>query len=197
MSVVALPSRLCVNAFSMRQQTNQRAFASPFGGSEQVIDMLSDRWLISLSIALRYHAEAASIEAFIASMRGMTNTVALYHWARKVPRGTMRGSPVLAFPLFVRDGSFIVQTTPGATLLAGDMLGLAGQLFQVASDTVADVSGVMGVVVVNRSRSAAAAGSPLTWDRPTTLFRLSSPSAVQYIPGYSPEVSFDFVEAIG
>lgn len=197
MSLIALPAGFCVNSFSMRQQTNQRVFASPFGGSEQVIDMLSDRWLISFSTPVRYHSEAASLEAFIASLRGMTNTVALYHRARKVPRGTMRGTPVLAAPMFVRDPNLPITAAPGDTLLAGDMIGCGGQLFQVREDITAGGSGFMNVSVVNRSRINAPVDTPIIWDRPTAPFRLSSPSAVQYIPGYSPEVSFDFVEAIG
>lgn len=197
MSLIALPAGFCVSAFSMRQQTNQRVFASPFGGSEQVIDMLNDRWLISLSIPLRYHSEAAAIEAFIASLRGMANTVALYHRARKVPRGTMRGAPVLAAPMFVRDPNLPITAVPGATLLAGDMIGCGGQLFQVRDDVTADGSGFMNVAVVNRSRINAPINTAVIWDRPTAPFRLSSPSAVQYLPGYSPEVSFDFVEAVG
>jgi hypothetical protein len=199
MSLIALPAGFCPNAFTLRQQTNQRAFGSPFGGSEQVIDMLNDRWLISLTLPNRKFADAAAVEAFIASLRGMTNTVALYHWVRKVPRGTMRGAPVVAtgLPLFAGDSNINVSTTAGATLLAGDMIGCGGQLFQVQSDVAADGSGNMNVLVVNRSRVSVAAGGLIVWDRPAAPFRLASPSAVQYIPGYAPEVSFDFVEAIG
>ncbi|CAA2107622.1 hypothetical protein [Variovorax paradoxus] len=198
MSLIALPAGFCPNSFSMRLQTNQRAFASPFGGSEQVIDMGNDRWLVSLSLPNRKFADAARVEAFIASLRGMTNTVALFHWIRKVPRGTMRGSPVVAVgaPLFVGDPNIQVTTTAGATLLAGDMVGVGGQLFQVAKDVVANGSGAMNIDVVNRSRVAAASGSQVVWDKPTALFRQSSQSAVQYIPGYATEVSIDFVEAV-
>lgn len=181
----------------MRLQTNQRVFGSPFNGSEQVIDMLNDRWLVSMTLPNRKFADAARIEAFIAALRGMTNTVALYHWIRKVPRGTMRGAPVLKFPLFRGDPNLIITTTPGATLLAGDMVGCAGLLLQIASDCTADGTGELYAPVVNRSRAAAPAGTPVYWDRPTAPFRLSSPSAVQFVPGYATEVSLDFVEAIG
>jgi hypothetical protein len=196
MSLIALPSGFCVNAFSMRQQTSQRVFASPFGGSEQVIDMLNDRWLVSLSTPVRYHPEAASLEAFIAALRGMTNTVALYHRVRKQPRGTMRGAPLTnGVPV----GASVVQifTTPAATLLAGDMFGAGGLLFQVASDCVADGAGTLFAPIVNRVRKTLTVLTPVVWDKPTAPFRLASASAVQYIPGYATEVSLDFVEAIG
>ena len=196
MSLIALPTGFCPNMFSLRQQTTQRSFASPFGGSEQVIDLLNDRWLISLSLPNRKFADAAVIEAFIASLRGMTNTVALYHWVRKVPRGTMRGAPTVA-AASAGAGSLTITTTVGATLLAGDMIGVGGLLLQVATDAAANGAGVMVVPIVNRLRTAVAGGTAVVWDKPTAPFRLASPSAIQYIPGYAPEVSFDFVEAIG
>lgn len=159
--------------------------------------MLNDRWLVSLSLPARRFADAAAVEAFIAAMRGMTNTVALYHWVRKVPRGTMRGAPVVALPIFAGDDGFWADTTAGATLLAGDMVGVAGMLFQVRQDTVADGAGRIAIGIVNRSRKAVSVGAAVTWDRPAAPFRLVSPSAVQYIPGHAPEVAFEFVEAIG
>lgn len=185
-----------MRSFALSQQTNQRVSSSNFGGSEQVVDLLNDRWLISLTLPNRKHPDAARVEAFIASLRGSTNTVALWHYLRPVPRGNMRGAPVLALPLFRADPNLIVTTTPGATLKAGDMVGCAGLLFQVASDCVADGAGQIYIPLVNRSRLAAPAGTAVVWDRPTAPFRLVSRTAVQYIPGYAPEVSLDFVESV-
>lgn len=196
MSLIALPVDFCPSSFTLRQQTNQRAFGSPFGGSEQVIDLLNDRWLASMTLPNRLHADAARVEAFIAALRGMVNTVALYHWARKQPRGTMRGTPT-AQATAAGSNALLVNTTPGATLLAGDMIGISGLLLQASLDTSANGAGVMVVSLVNHMRTAIAAGTPVLWDRPTAPFRLASPSAVQYIPGYAPEVSLDFVEAVG
>lgn len=196
MSAIPLPSGFCPNTFLMRLQANQRAFASPFGGSEQVIDLMNDRWLISLTLPNRLHADAARVEAFISALRGMTNTVSLYHWVRKAPRGTMRGAPTVALPIFIGDGAFYADTTPGATILAGDMVGVSGLLFQAREDAVADGTGRILIPIANRSRKAVPIGTPVLWDRPSAPFRLSSPSAVQYIPGYAPEVALDFVEAV-
>lgn len=196
MSLITLPAGFCPNSFSLRMQTTQRSFAAPFGGSEQVIDLNNDRWLLSLSLPNRTFSQAAAVEAFIAALRGMTNTVALYHWVRKVPRGTMRGAPTAA-AASTGANSLTITTTAGATVLAGDMIGVGGLLLQAAADATANGSGVMVLPIVNRLRLAIPAGAAVTWDRPTAPFRLVSPSAVQYIPGYAPEVSFDFVEAIG
>lgn len=195
MTLIALPAGFCPNSFTMRQQSVQRVFASSFGGSEQVVDLQNDRWLVSLSLPNRLHADAARVEAFIAALRGMANTVALYHWVRKQPRGSMRGAPT-AQAQGAGSGTLPINTVPGATLLAGDMIGVGGLLLQIAEDATANGAGVLAAPLVNRLRIPVAAGSSVFWDRPVAPFRLSSTSAVQYIPGYSPEVSFDFVEAI-
>lgn len=197
MTVIVLPEGFCPNQFSMRLAPVQRVHSSPFGGSEQVVDLLNDRWMASLSLPNRRHSDAARIEAFVAAMRGMTNTVSLRHFARPVPRGTLRGSPTV-FNGWAQGVDYIfIQTVVGATLLAGDLIGIDGLLLMVAADTATDpVSARMGIPLANRLRRAITSGMPVVWDRPTAPFRLMSPSFIQYVPGYADSVSLDFAEAI-
>lgn len=197
MTAFTMPSWFGADGFSLSLYTVQRTFSSPEGGSEQVIDRLSDRWLATLSASPRTFAEAAALEAFIASLRGMTNTLAIYHLLRPQPRGSMRGAPVVAAPLFRGDPNIQVTTTAGATLLAGDLVGCSGLLFQVAQDCVADGAGLMNILTVNRSRVAAASGTAVVWDKPSAPFRMTSKPVVDFIPGYAQGVAFDFVEAVG
>lgn len=197
MTAIARPELLeDPSNFSLQLLTTQRAFASPFGGSEQVIDLGQDRWTASIAIPSMTYEEAAEIEAFIASLRGMSNTVELFHLVRPEPRGTLRGTPVLALPIFVGDGGIFVDTVPGATLRPGDMVGVSGMLFQVREPAVANGAGRIGIAIVNRARKAVAPGASIIWDRPSVPFRVVSQPAVQYVPGYAPSVAFDFVEAI-
>ena len=197
MTAFALPSWFGADGFSLSLATMQRAFGSPFGGSEQVADMGNSRWNATLSASPRTNADAAALEALIAGLGGMTNTLAIHHLLRPRPRGTMRGTPVLAAPMFVRDPNLPITAAPGDTLLAGDMIGCGGQLFQVRDDVVAGAGGYMNVTVVNRSRINAAAGTAVVWDKPTAPFRLASRPVVQFVPGYAQGVSMDLVEAIG
>lgn len=197
MSTIALPPGFCPNAFSLMLNTVQRASSSPFGGSEQVVDLLNDRWAVSMSAPARRSGDAAMVEAFIASLRGMTNTVNLYHFARPVPRGTMRGTPTCYAMLQGADAISIGGAAVGSTLLAGDMIGVGGMLLQLAAGGVANGGGEFGLLpLVNRVRKFVPDNAAVTWDRPTAPFRLASSAAVQYVPGYSPEVSFEFLEAI-
>lgn len=197
MATIALPSTFRPETFSMRLSTNQRTFASPFGGSEQTVDLLNDRWTISMTLPRRGSDDQASIEAFMNAMRGMTNTCNLYHMQRKVPRGTMRGSPVLAAPASQGSDTFVIAPgVAGVTLLAGDMIGVDGLLLQVREDAIADGLGAMPVKFVNKFRKAIPYLAPVVWDKPTAPFRMLSTGSVNYQPGYADGVSLDFAEVI-
>lgn len=182
--------------FSLRAMVNQLANASPYGGSEQVVDKRNERWLATVTVSPRTHDEAADLEAWVASMRGMTNWVQLYHLQRPEPRGTMRGAPTVQATA-AGLGSLRINTTAGATLLAGDMIGISGLLLQVQQRCVADGTGLLIVPIVNRLRKALAGGAPVVWSRPTALFRFRAvPEPVSYAPGYTPEATFDFMEYV-
>lgn len=196
MTTISWPTGVSPDSFSLKLQTTQRSHASPFGGSEQVIDLLNDRWLISMTLPIRSTAQAAAIEAFIASFRGMTNTINLYHWVRPVPRGTLRGTPSAGATAQGSATMLVGGVAAGVTLLAGDMLSVGGLLVQVQSDCVTDGSGNVTVSLVNRLRAAVTAGAAVTWDHPTAAFRLTSTPAVHYVPGYAEGVSLDFAEVV-
>jgi len=192
--VATMPRVFLPRSFSAGLQTNTRSFASPFGGSEQVADMLNDRWSFALELAARNHDEAASVEAFVAAMRGMSNTTNLYHFGRPTPRGTLAGSPT-AQAAAQGAGTITLNATTGHTLRAGDLIGVSGLLLQVAADCVS-AAGAMPVPLVNRLRRAITAGTAVIWDRPTGTFRLASQPRVVYLGGYAEAVAMDFVEAI-
>lgn len=196
MSVLTLPSSFRAESFNMRLLTTEKSFASPFGGSEQVIDLLNDRWLITLSLPRGTQEDAARNEAFINALRGMTNTCLLWHMKRRVPLGTMRGTPT-AQAAAVGAGSLNINTIAGATLVAGDMISVSGLLLQVFEDATANGAGLLTVNLANRLRTAVTAGAAVTWDKPTAQFRKVSAPGFQYFTGYAEGASIDFVEAVG
>lgn len=196
MSIIILPAGLYPRMLLPQLVTNQRAHASPFGGSEQVVDMLNDRWTFSLEFTPRKLRLAAPLEAFIASLRGQTNTVGLWHFARPLPAGTMRGAPVLAASAAQGAASISIQTAAGATLLAGDLVGVAGLLLMVQSNALANGAGVMVVPIVNRLRLALSSGAAVAWDKPLVQCTMLATSGQQYTPGVAQAVQFDFVERI-
>lgn len=195
MSLITLPAAFVPRTVALRMDTNQRVAASQFGGSEQARDLLNDRWIMDVSLPESAHADGAWREAFIASFRGQVNWVALHHFLRPEPRGTMRGTPVLvgthaqgAAALSITGG------TAGGTLLAGDMLGVGGLLVMVAADVTLDGSGAGAVQLVNRLRVAQSGGVSVVWSRPTANFRLIDYTGVSYAPGVASAPSFTFGE---
>lgn len=197
MSLITLPADFEPRTCQLDMASNQRMAGSPFGGSEQVTDLLNDYWRMTVSLADSPHAWGAWREAFIASFRGQVNWVALHHFVRPQPRGTMRGTPTLSGSHAQGAASLsITGGTAGGTLLAGDMLGVGGLLCMVQSDVTLDGSGAGAVPITNRLRVAQSGGAVVTWDRPTALFRLLSSSGVPYMPGMAGGPSFEFKEKI-
>lgn len=197
MSVITLPAKFVPRSCTLKLSTNQLAHASPYGGSEQVIDLLNDRWLMSCELAQASRETGAWREAFIAAMRGKTNTVALHHFARKAPAGTLRGTLLMSAAALQGAASIVIKSGSPATgtLKAGDMLGVDGLLLMVAADCTA-AAGVITVPITNRLRKAIAINAAVTWDKPTAMFRLMDTSGIGFVPGMSNGVSFDFAEAI-
>ena len=139
----------------------------------------------------------AAIEAFIAAMRGQTNVVALYHFARSVPRGTARGTILLNGAVSQGASSIVVDgisPSPG-TILAGDVLGVGGQLLMAAADATASGGGAT-ITLVNRVRTALSDNAAVTWNAPTALFRMLSTTGVSYFRARATGPSFTFGEYI-
>jgi len=197
MSTITRPTLFEPNVCQLTPYASQRVSASPFGGSEQAIDLLNDRWMMSCSLPEKLHADAAWIEAFIGAMRGQVNNVALYHFVRPVPRGTVRGT--LALNASASQGASSIEITgcspSTGTLLAGDMLGVGGLLLMVREDCTA-VAGVITAPITNRLRVAQNSGAAVTWNKPTALFRLLATSGVHHVPVITDAVTFEFGEAI-
>lgn len=195
MSTISWPTGLQAIGFRLVLVTVDRSFASPFGGSEQVVDLLNDRWMASLELPPALRSSGGQVEGFIAALRGMTNTVALWHMARPYPLGTMRGTPTINGAHAQGVATLAITTTAGATLKQGDMIGAGGMLFMVASDCTASGAGALSVPIANRLRTALSGGAAVTWAKPTTLFRKTNRVGVDYAD-IANSVTLDFVEAI-
>lgn len=197
MSVITLPASFAPRSVQLTLSTNQRVAASPFGGSEQAIDLMNDRWLMSFELPNCTRANAYQREAFIGAMRGQVNTVNLWHFSHPRPRGTVRGSLTLGANAAQGANSIVVSgcSPSNGTLLMGDMLGVGGLLVMVASDCTAS-GGSVTVPLTNRLRTAKTSGTAVVWDKPTASFRLLSTSGVTFESGISTTASFEFGEAI-
>ena len=85
----------------------------------------------------------------------------------------------------------------GATLKAGDVLGLVGShLVMVQDDATAADSGDMTVSIANRLRASVASASAVTWYKPTADFMLRDAGGVpvSHGPGLCQALQCEFIE---
>jgi hypothetical protein len=159
--------------------------------------MLNDRWLLSVELPEAAPADARWREAWVGSMRGQVNWVALHHFQHPYPAGTARGTMLVNGAVAQGASAIAIDGISPATgtLLAGDMLGVGSQLFMVAADVTAS-GGAATVSLVNRVRTAIADNAAVTWSKPTALFRLLSSSSVRYTPGLARSMQIEFGEYI-
>lgn len=190
------PSDISIRHCQFDMETAQVVNSGTDSASEQAIDRLRDRWIASLLLPVRSKQRAQRVEAFLNSMRGQTNWVRLWHYARPAPLGTMRGTPTLDLAAAQGADQIRILTTPFATLKAGDFLGLDPLLVMVQDDAVATAGGILIATLTNRIRIAQLAGAAVVWDKPKAEFRFRSHSGVRYVPGYTEETSVELVERI-
>jgi hypothetical protein len=149
--------------------------------------------MLSCELPAKRFSNSAQLEAFIGAMRGQTNTVNLWHFARPIVSGTIAGTKTLSAS--AAQGASSISITATGTLIAGDMIGVGGFLLMVAADATSS-AGIITATLANRLRTSIISGSPVTTTKPTAAFRLMATSGVQYVPGYAQPISFDFGEAI-
>jgi hypothetical protein len=156
---------------------------SPYTGSQQSIDELGERFMQSLRLVPTRGAVASGArQAFFNRLRG-AGFVTVHALARPQPMGTQRATPTLSANVAQGAASLpLTGVTNGATLLAGDMLGVSGQLFQVAADVT--FSGTTGTVATtNRARAALSSAASVTWDKPTADWRVANLVEILLNPG--------------
>lgn len=86
-----------VSRFEMRILPNTRLFTSPYAPTTQVLDLLGERWTISLEVPPTTDStEAARREAFFDRLKGPANWISIGHQKITQPLGTLGGAAVAA-----------------------------------------------------------------------------------------------------
>lgn len=150
------------------------AFDGFFSGTVLRTSHLADRMLASIAMPPCDAAEGARREAFFTEVVSVGHLVRMGHLTRLAPRGTLRGAPTVNVGANAGERSVtLAGAVPGATLLAGDPLGIAGQLLLTGyAGAVVDGSGVVVVPLVLPLLANLIAGAVAQWQAPTTTFQL-------------------------
>lgn len=133
-------------------------FVSPFNGTVQAIETLAERWAMQMTIPGA--SDGGPRSAFFNQWAGGVNHVALYHYGRPQPLGTLRGAPTLASATARGNTSLSLAGCRGLNAVVGGSFevdsnadgvadgwlrysnGTTGSLTQFLSDGTAITSGV-------------------------------------------------------
>lgn len=175
-----------VESCSVYLQPNTREFTSQYTGSFQAVDLLGERFRMALRLVACFANDAAAREAYFNRLLGVHRIIAP-HLVRPQPLGTQRGTPALSANVLQGASALPMNGgTNGKTFEPGDMLGVGGEWFQVAETATFNGSGLATVQMVNRVRSPGglSSASAVTWDRPTTTWRLASSVSSRYLQAH-------------
>jgi len=159
--------------------SNTRVFKSPLDGSVQTSESPGSHWHVSLSFTKQHPAEGRALMAFLVSLRGEAGRFYLHDHTQPTPRGTITGSPVVSGVAQI--GTTINTTGWAGTLLAGDMIGIGGELKMVTADvTSAGSSAVTALVFEPPLRASPANGSAVITAAPTAIFKLTGDNLASF-----------------
>ena len=223
----AWPSTFLCNRFEMRILPNVRVFTGPYTPTTQTLDLLGERLMISMDLPPTTDPIlGAAREAFFNRLKASSNLISIGHQKLKAPQGTMRGAvaatwknssaatamwknssaatatwmagnPVVAFDIPQLANTGYIWTLPGATLLAGDWIGLGGQLVQIMANATADGTGLMAIEFQGRARTLIPAGTQILWSAPTSNFILKpgTPNVpTSWTPGMVDGATIELIE---
>lgn len=226
MTTLTWPATWQPTAFELRVMPNTRTFSSPYSGGTQVLDLGGERWAATFTLApVNNRADGAAREALFDRLAGGINDVALWHFRHPAPRGTLTDAPVAwaitdsgspwpvtnsGSPWPITDGTLALrsavaagaqtatlQTRPGKTVLAGDMLGIGGELKRMVVDGTADGAGQLAITFTPRARVAwPAYTTAIVTTRPTAVFQILGTVPTQWVPGGAGGASFEAIETI-
>jgi hypothetical protein len=214
--------------FELRVMPNLRTFTGPYSQTTQVIDLLGERWVATVDLPpSNSTVNGAAREAFFDRLKGQAHQISMHHLRLLQPQGTLRdgaaisvvngsaaavsvvngssaavtvigGTPVVAYSVAQLANTCTIRCFAGKTVLAGDMLGIGGQLVRVMADATADGNGALALEFQPRARAAWTPHQAVTWNKPTANFMLRAGDGVPFswAPGMSSGASFDLIEVI-
>lgn len=123
-------------------RSNTQMFTSPLSGAQQVLELPGAKWVATLEIPPLEPAEIRALLALLVSLRGQANTVDLWDHSQPTPRGVASGAP---YASTAATGSTLPTggwtANQAGILLAGDMIGVNGELKMVVADASSNSGG--------------------------------------------------------
>lgn len=161
-------------AFEFGLRFNTMVHTSPLTGYVQTVGLTGARWTAQITFSGQSPANAATVEAFIVSLKGQQNRVALYNLARPSVNGTGGGTPLVNGADQTGTEIHTDGWTPEEVILkAGDMIGIGGELKMVINDVTSNASGEAFIPFQPALRASPLDDSVIDITAPTALFMLT------------------------
>jgi len=170
MAILAFPTNLPSNA-EWQLVSNTAMFKSPLNGTVQTTELPGARWHVSLTFPNQTPAEGRILVAFLVALRGEAGRFTLHDHTQPVPRGTITGAPAVVGAGQV--GTTINTSGWTGTLLAGDMIGIGGELKMVTADVTGAGATTVPVSFEPALRNSPADLSAIVINAPTAVFKLT------------------------
>lgn len=154
---------------------NTQTFTSPLTGSMQTLEIPGARWRFSATWGSFGAADAATMRAFLAKLRGQANRFTVSPWRYESPRGAGGGTPLVKGGSQTGNSLDIdgAPTTTTDWLVAGDYFAVNGELKLVIADVDTDGAGEATITFEPALRAAPPDNDPLTLTNPLATFVLT------------------------
>jgi len=163
-----------IEAMEWTLLSNTQTHTSPLSGAEDTLELPGARWMASLTISEQTRLESRALEAFLVALRGAAGRFYFWHAARPTILGSGAGAPMVNGAGQLGASLATQGWTPNGAgvLLAGDYIGVGGELKMVKADVNASAGGTATVPIEPPLRYAPANGSALVLVKPKAVFRL-------------------------
>lgn len=94
MTTYTWPAAIQPQSCTLLLEPNIREWISPYSGAHDAVDLMGERWRLVLALPPRFRSQGGAVEALFNKLRGV-HKLSLPYFARPVPAGTLRGSPLL------------------------------------------------------------------------------------------------------
>lgn len=176
------------SSFSMLLRPNVLAFTSPLSNAIQTLEVPWPRWEARLGYIDMTTAQGRALDAFLRRVGGPAGRILMWDLRQSAPAGTQRGTLTLSGAHAQGATTLaLAGTTAGATLKAGDKLGIGaagGQVVEVAANASFTGSGDT-IAITQPLRTAPGNGTAVVWDKPSFTGQLQDVPVVTHFPGYS------------
>lgn len=188
------PSDVVPASSSLSWVDNTAVFISPLSGTTRTLSRPGGRWRQTLTV--QNLQDQPTIEAFAFRLNGAEHRALIPDFAYR-RKGAGGGTPRV-HGASQTGLSLITDGWPNSTLVlvAGDRIGVSGQMLVVVSNATSNGSGQATLALAHPIRTAPSNDALIEIDAPTARYYLTNTAGLSAAPGIFKTILLEFEEAI-